>query len=221
MFMFLFSEGMAPFYRIISSFPTVFFTFLLALCLIFWLIAILGVIDIDVLDLPDTSADSSGMVNGAAGLLMKLGLNGVPLTVSLSLIAIFGWAISYNTTYFSNTESYLLLMRWVANIGIFVIALIGSIFLTALVLKPVRSLFNKMSADFSKNIIGQIAIVRTSRVDTRFGEAVCQDGGAGLTLKVRAYEGVQFKKNDRVVLLEYIESENAYRIISEEEFTRV
>ncbi len=219
MFMFLFSEGMAPFYRIISSFPTVFFTFLLALCLIFWLIAILGVIDIDALDLPDAGTDS-GMVNGVAGVLMKLGLNGVPLTISLSLIAIFGWAISYNAVYFLQTESYVLVLKWVVNGGIFLAAVIGSVVLASIVLRQIRGLFNKMSADFQKDIIGQIAVVRTSRVDTRFGEATFNDGAAGLVLKVRAFEGSQFHKNDRVVLLEYIENDNAYRIISEEEFLR-
>ena len=34
-----------------------------------------------------------------------------------------------------------------------------------------------------KHIIGQVAVVRSSRVDERFGEATMEDGGAGVAVK--------------------------------------
>jgi hypothetical protein len=215
------SEAMTPFYQNISHFPTVFFTFLLAVCLLFWLIAIIGIIDIDALDLPDISigAEESGMINGAAGLLMKAGLNGVPFTIVLSFIALFGWTISYNAVHFLHVADYYAPVRWLANIIIFLVALYSAVFLTAQVIKPLRRFFNKLSVDVQKIVLGQVAIVRTSRVDDKFGEAEFNDGAAGLILKVRAFGSSTFKKNDRVVLLEYLEFDNAYRIISEEEFT--
>ncbi len=42
---------MDPFYQNITSFPTVIFTFVLAICVLYWLLAVLGVVDIDVLDI--------------------------------------------------------------------------------------------------------------------------------------------------------------------------
>lgn len=218
MFAVLVSDAMTPFYQNIGSFPTVFFTVLLVACLIFWLIAILGVVDIDSLDLPDVGGGEPGMVNGAAGLLMKLGIQGVPITVSLSFIALFGWTISYNAVHFLQVASFPDPIRWVINTAIFIGAFIGASIITGWVTRPLRGLFVKMSQDFTKSVLGQPAIVRTSRVDEKFGEAVLEDGAAGLILKVRAYAGTQFSKGDKVVLLEYIEAENVYRVISEEEF---
>ena len=45
-----------------------------------------------------------------------------------------------------------------------------------------------------------------------------EDGGAGLILKVRADEALGLKRGDRVVLLEYLEAQHAYRVITEDEF---
>ena len=61
-------------------------------------------------------------------------------------------------------------------------------------------------------------MVRTSRVDNDFGEAVLEDGGAGLILKVRSTGDATFVKGDRVVLLEHLKNENVYRVVSEAEF---
>lgn len=219
MFAFFVSESMTPFYQNMSSFPTVIFTFLLTVCLLFWLVSILGILDIDALDLPDVDAASEGsMVNAAAGLLMKLGLNGVPVTVIISFIALFGWTASYNAIHFLHIADWAMPFRWIANVGVFIGSLFLAVVITAQAIKPLRCLFNKMSHDVPKQVIGQVAIVRTSRVDEKFGEAEFNDGAAGFIFKVRATGGRVFKKNDRVVLLEYLEDKNAYQVVSEKEF---
>ena len=46
MFAIFLTEGMNPFYQNIASFPTVVFTFVLLLTLLYWLVAILGFVDI-------------------------------------------------------------------------------------------------------------------------------------------------------------------------------
>lgn len=225
MFAILLSEKMDPFYQNVSSFPTVFFTFFLLLSLMFWMIAVLGLIDIGFLDVIDVDGgildldgDGSTVPDGIAGFILILGLNGVPITIIITLVSMFGWFISYYLVYFS--DGYLLggLVSWLANIGFFLLSLYVAIKLTSVVIRPLRPLFEKMQQNTQQIIIGQTAIVRTSRVDEGFGEAVLDDGGAGLILKIRAMEGDQFTKNDRVVLLEYLMELNAYRVISEEEF---
>ena len=67
-------------------------------------------------------------------------------------------------------------------------------------------------------MLGQVAIVRSSRVDRLFGEASFDDGGAGLIIKVRAMNDQVFKRGDRVVLLEFVAQENIYKVISEQDF---
>ena len=68
---------------------------------------------------------------------------------------------------------------------IFLYSLYIAAWITAYAIRPIRRLFDASTAQSSKDLIGQKAIVRTSRVDENFGEAVLEDGGAGLILKVR------------------------------------
>lgn len=219
MFAFLLDDSMAPFYHNISSFPTVFFTFLLTICLLFWLITLLGAIDIEAFDLPTADVGGEGgILDAAGGLMMKLGLNGVPVTIILSFIALFGWTISYNAVHYLHITDFSAPISWLANTAVFAAALFLAIGLTAQAIKPLRSLFNKMSQDTPSQVIGQVAIVRTSRVDDKFGEAEFDNGAAGFIFDVRATDGQVFKKNDRVVLLEYKKEQDAYLVISEKEF---
>jgi len=88
----------------------------------------------------------------------------------------------------------------------------------SLLVRPLRPLFLKLEATTSKSVLGQVAIVRSGRVTAAQGEATLEDGGAGLILRVRADEAHGFKRGDRVVLLEYLEAEHAYRVITEDEF---
>jgi hypothetical protein len=66
--------------------------------------------------------------------------------------------------------------------------------------------------------LGQTLKLRTSRVDSTFGEATLNDGGAGLILKVRCDKDNEFQKGDRLVAFKYDQEQNIYHVISEDEF---
>jgi len=227
MFAILLSEGMNPFYQNISSFPTVVFTFFLLLTVLYWLVAVLGLVEVDVLDfdLPDAEGgldiNANNQLSSAealAGLMLRLGLHGVPVTIIVSIISLFGWLTSYYIVHFSFGMVPDGIVQYLAGIPVFLLSLYIGVMITAFLIKPLRPLFKKAQQHTPKLVLGQAAIVRTSRVDNNFGEATLEDGGAGLILKVRATDDKTFSKSDRVVLLEYIESTNAYRVISEKEF---
>lgn len=227
MFAIFLHEGMDPFYENISSFPTAIFTFLLCLCLLYWLVAVLGLVELDVLDfdVPDMDGavemnPDSGVnnVEGLAGLAMRFGLYGVPVTIIVSLIALVGWLVSYYAMHYGAAFAPNGPMRWLIGLPVLCIAFYVGVIITAVIIKPLRSLFNKASQQTVQHILGQTAIVRTSRVDRAFGEAALEDGGASLILKIRAHGDEIFTRGDRVVLLERLENENAYRVVSEQEF---
>ena len=48
----LLSEKMDPFYLNISSFPTIFFSITLVFSMMFWCVSVLGLVDIDFIDIP-------------------------------------------------------------------------------------------------------------------------------------------------------------------------
>lgn len=229
MFAILLSEGMNPFYENISSFPTVFFTFFLLLTVLYWLVAVLGFIEIDVLDFDIPEADGAldgaldagdGMTNAdaLAGLALKLGLYGVPVTIIVSFLSLIGWIVCYYICHFLLDWLPTGLLRYAAGIPILLGSLWVAVMVTAVIIKPLRPLFKKAEQHTPKRILGQTVIVRTSRVDSEFGEAELDDGGAGLILRVRADKDQTFTRGDRVVLLQHLEPENVYRVVSEEEF---
>lgn len=228
MFAIFLTEGMDPFYQNISSFPTVVFTFLLLLCLLYWLVAMLGFVDIDVLDFDaadlDPDFDFSHSNNhlsspdALAGLVLRFGLVGVPVTVILSLISLFGWLLSYYAVHFLFPFIPGSWLKLLVAIPLLLATTYVAVMITAQVIKPLRPLFKDTLTEGKKYLLGQVAIVRTSRVDSHFGEAVLEDGGAGLILKVRTSGEQQFKQGDKVVLLEYMAQQGSYRVVSEAEF---
>lgn len=218
---------MNEFLLTIFSFPTVLFTILLGVVVLYWLSAALGLVDIEVLDvdLPDMDGHLSANAHGEqgfaetfAGFLLKLGLNGVPITIVITFLTIFGWLASYYLSYFFLAMFGYGWLRYLVGLPIIVGALYVAVLITAQAIKPLRQFFAKIDQHTEKKILGQIAIVRSSKVDAESGEANVDDGGAGLIVKVRAFGENHFVRGDRVVLLEYLPDRHLYRVIPEEEF---
>lgn len=216
---------MNEFLLTIFSFPTVIYTVVLIVAMLYWLCAAFGLLDLELLDVDASGLEGQlhahaehSFAETFAGILLRLGLNGVPVTLVVTLIAIIGWVISY---YLSYMELVLLGYGWVrfiVGIPILIFSFYLAVLATAQIIKPLRKLFAKAEQFVEKKILGQTAIVRSSKVDKYSGEANFDDGGAGLILKVRAAGDDQFVRGDRVVLLEYSAEEHIYRVISESEF---
>lgn len=222
MFALFFSEKMDPFYQICTSFPTIIFFVLLVFSMLYWVLAALGMVDLDVLDFDVAESEVGDHLNNLdvmSGVLLKLGLNGVPLTIIITLMSLVGWVISFFLVYFIFPLLPAGIVQFIVGIPVFFASVYGAALITAMAIKPLRPLFLTADQQVEKQLLGKVAIVRTGRVDQTFGEANIEDGGAGLILKVRCYEGEAFKKGDHVVLLEYEPHENTYKVVSEAEFT--
>lgn len=230
MFAILLSKDMEPFYQTIASFPTIIFTVLLGLVLFYWLVAVIGLVDIDFLDI-DADVDAGDSVSGPnalAGLLMRFGLGGVPVTISLSIVIIVGWFVCYYGAYMllPLADDYVsslgsiaaAVIRYALGVPLFFGSLYVGLKVASLLIKPLRPLFVTAQQKTSDRVLGQVAIVRTSRVDQSFGEATLSDGGAGLVLQVRATAGQTLERHARVIPIEYLEEKNAYRVVLESEF---
>lgn len=225
MFAVFLSNKMDPFFEIIVSFPTVIFTVFLIFSIFYWVLAVLGLVDIDMLDfdVPESAdiatGDALSVLNILSGLMLKLGLNGVPVAIVASLVTLFGWLFSFLAVFFLFPIIPTTPLKFLVGILIFIGAAYCAAIVTAWLIKPLRPLFLASNQEVQRNILGQSAVVRTGVVDKTFGEALIEDGGAGLIVKVRSYKDETFKRGERVVLIEYLASENIYRVVSEAEFT--
>lgn len=209
---------MAIFLHIIFSFPTVIFTGLLALVMVYWLIAITGLVETDALDQMLLSDGDAIDASGLAALLNKLGLGRVPLTIIISMLVLCAWVISFAGTRLLMPQTDWHAIQFLLGVAITALALVGGLLLTIVLLRPVHALLRHIPAEGEPAIIlGRTGIVRSGMVSPESGQALIEDGGAGLLLQVRTLQGT-LPRGTAVVVIEQLTEQNAWRIVSEEEF---
>jgi hypothetical protein len=198
------------FLQIALSFPTLVFSVLLMVAIGYWLIAMLGLVELDVLDV--SAADGVEVdVGDLPAVMMKLGFDGLPITLIFTGIAFFAWLLSYAGALLLGAVQPGLL-GWALAIGLAILAFLLAIPLAGLALRPLRGLFVRHEAPAPDALLARTAIVRSATVTESHGTASLDDGGAGLILQVRAPPG-RFQRGDSVVLVEYLTEANAYRVI--------
>ena len=205
---------MIDFTNNILSFPTLFYTGLLALVLLYWVSSLFGIGDIDI-DTGDLDVDISDTA-ASSGFLTKFKLDGIPITISISVVVFLSWIFSFLLVHFYQDE---LLESWLRTfIGFWVIVLapVVSALLSGILLSPLKPVFHKMKNEAegqkADSLVGQAVIVRTNKVTMSFGDADIDSGGASLILKIRAEEPNSFKRGDRLMLSEYHPHENTYKV---------
>lgn len=229
--------------EVLFSFPTVAFTAPLVLCLFYWIFVLVGALDLDsgaghadgAADGIDGHADGAleagghghadaggdhghdGDADGGDGvddgdgvfatMMSALKLRKVPLTVRLSLLSLFGWLASGLTSLSVSNAG------WPLRIGIFFGALVVSVLVTSLVIRPLVPVFESREAgNRDADLVGKIAVVSTGTVTETFGQATFDDGGAGLTLQVRAHVPNHIKKGTRCVIVDHDKERGTFSV---------
>lgn len=222
---------MKEFLAIVIQFPTVIFTALLGVVVLYWALVVLGMFDMDLLDFDldldvdadvdldldvDAGADAGDPEishSGVGGFLAFFGLVGAPVTVITSVIITWCWLLSllYGT--------YLQPMipdwgfTWVISLIFIFVAFIASLFLTQFSIKPIQPLFeHNGKALGNKDIVGQLCEIATGKVDEKFGQARYNKDGAGLILEVRNTSGADLKKGNKALIVGYNAEKMTYRV---------
>lgn len=208
---------MNAFLSTVLSFPTVPWSVLLAGCAVYWALASTGLLH-----------HGDGGVNGHAGhhagdgavgvgLLARVGLGGVPVTVAMTLLAFVGWVLTYFV--------HLLLLTGLpgglrAGLGLVTLAasvVVGTA-LTAVLLRPLRAVNARLSGPRPRPLAGRVGTVTSAHVDDTSGRAAFEDGGAGLILEVRAPPPDRPRRGDRVVILDHDPVTHTYTVVTEDHF---
>jgi len=210
-------EAFFVFITKISLYPTIVFTGLVMFVTLYWVVSLLGMADMDSVDVGETGSDAAvsdlSSTGFFTGLMLKFGLYGVPLVIILSLISLIGWLLSYLYTSFLHQNFDSGVLYYVFGTGALIFVLVVSMWLTGIIISPIRKNIARIPKRNSANNVGKIAIVRTLSVTDKHGEAELNDGGAGLILKVRSDNSTSLlKKGDRVMLIAYLEEKNTYEV---------
>ena len=208
-------ESFLVFITKISLYPTVIFTGLVMFVTLYWVVSLLGMTDMDTVEMSESGSDVANLTSTGffTGLMLKFGLYGVPLIIILSLISLIGWVLSYLYTSFLHQYFDSGLLYYVFGTGALIFVLVISMWLTGIIISPIRKNIANIPKRNAANNLGKIAIVRTLSVTDKHGEAELNDGGAGLILKIRSdTDESLLKQGDEVVLVEYLEAANTYRV---------
>ena len=215
-------EAFLVFITKISLYPTIIFTGLVMFVTLYWVVSLLGMADMDTIELGDLGGDTDvanlSSTGFFTGLMLKFGLYGVPFIIILSLISLIGWLLSYLYTSFLHQYFDSGILYYLFGTGALVFVLVVSMWLTGIIISPIRKNIAKIPQRNFSNNVGKVAVVRTLSVTDKHGEAALNDGGAGLILKIRSDNTDNLlKQGDKVLLVEYVEEANTYRVTSVKE----
>ncbi|KYF82954.1 hypothetical protein BE11_38955, partial [Sorangium cellulosum] len=137
-------------------------------------------------------------------LLVALQLHRVPATVSLTLVAAFGWFSSVLSTMLAEPAWIGAgLPRWALGLAVLAGSLTVAVLLTSLAVRPIAPLFVTRHAQAKKDLVGRVCVISTGRVDERFGQAVIEEGGASHILDVRSDTPGALRRGDRALLVSW------------------
>jgi hypothetical protein len=170
------------------SFPAAIFIVLLAIVVIYWLLVLIGTLDVEIGDLD--------LADG-------IGLGGVPATISFSVLTVAGWFVSLVGTVMM--EGVLTgVLRIAVGIGVIVGALTGGLFAAGAVAKPLRKLYVTGGAASRGDFVGRECVIRTGTVTGDFGqaEATAADGSSAI-IQVRQTGEHALTHGDRALIFDY------------------
>ncbi|MGK3992351.1 glycine zipper family protein [Sorangium sp. So ce1024] len=149
-------------------------------------------------------ADVGDGSHGVGSLLAALKLHRVPATVSITLVAAFGWFSSVLATMAAEPAwRGAGLPGWALGLAVLAGSLTAALLLTSLAVRPIAPLFVTRHAQAKKDLVGRVCVISTGRVDERFGQAVIEEGGASHILDVRCDTPGALRRGDRALLVSW------------------
>lgn len=194
-----------------SQFPTVIFSVVLGIIVVYWIIGLLGLVDLDFsgdfeadLDIDtDIDGDINASLGSLSGLLLTFGLTGIPFTLVISIISLICWLISFYLHYYLFTLLPSGWLYYLAGFAATVIIFFISLPITAIIIRPLKGMFKSAETATSHHLVGKEAIIATSTVSDTFGQARVFNDGAEILLDVRCDQALELKAGAKVLLIEY------------------
>lgn len=157
------------------GFPAAIFSFLLIVVIGYWLVVLLGLIDLDTPD-GDTSDTGTGF----------LGLGGVPVGVTFSFLVALSWLGCLVGSVLLHRESVTGTLLTGLSIALLIGALVVAWMVTKLLIRPLRYMLPDEKVPSRRDFIGRMCVIRTGRVDLEFGQATVRAADGSLsTIQVR------------------------------------
>lgn len=207
---------MGHFFDAAVGWPTALWTALLGVVLVYWLLAIVGLVDFESsgLDLDlDVQADGdAGDLGTLASYVVAMGLNGVPFSIVVSLVVLVAWTLSCLAGMWLLPLVPTTLLSVLAGAAVMLASFGLAIVATARLIRPLRPLFVSHAAATNASLVGQPCRVLTGQVDEKVGRAEVQRLGAGINIRVRARTPNTLTKGSSARITDYDAGSGRYLI---------
>jgi len=193
------------------------YTMFLGFVMVYWLMLILGAVDISFLDI-DLDLDVDGEVDinmdtGEGGFFFQIAeffnLGHVPLMLFISFFALSLWSVSMGFSMMTGNES-------ISMAGMIAIPnILASVFIAKYAVLPFVPIFKAMdmrSPETHGTLIGRTGIISSMTVTEKYGEINLTTKGAPHILSVRSSEE-GLSKGDKVLIVEQDRESNTYEVI--------
>lgn len=201
------------------AYPTAVWTALLSIVLVYWLLAMVGLVDFEHSGLDfdiEAQADAElENISTLASYVVAFGLNGVPFSVAVSLIVLYAWVLSCLAGMWLLPLVPTALLGLLAGSGVLLAAAALALPLTARTIRPLRRLFVTHAAISNAALVGLACKVLTGRVDQRVGRAEVAQRGASLNIRVWAETPNALTKGSAARIVEYDAARQRYLIVPE------
>lgn len=210
---------MGSFFDAAFGFPTAIYTALLGVVLIYWLLAIVGMVDFESSGIDtdiDTHIDGDVEELGTiASYVVACGLNGVPFSVAISLLTLSAWTLCCLAGMWLLPLVPTALLQAVAGMVVLAASFALALPVTAALVRPLRGLFVTHNAVSNAALVGANCSVLSANVDEQFGRAEVNRRGAPINIRVWAAVPNTLAKGSVARIVEYDEAGNRYRIEAE------
>lgn len=168
------------------SFPTVVFTACLAVVFVYWLVVLIGAVDLDILD-------ADGGEAGVAGALLPTTRAGrdVPITIVVSLWILLSWLASGVLVLVAADLGLSAALPTLLSLLVLVLAPVAAWMLTVLAMLPLARLYRTDDAASHHDFVGKTCVIRTTGVSADFGQAeITSTDGSSAIVQVRLGDGL-------------------------------
>lgn len=198
------------------AYPTMIYTVLLVVVLFYWLLAIVGLVNLESSGLEietELQADADvGDLGTLAGFLVALGINGVPFSIVVSLMVLLSWMFSCLFGMWLLPLVPSAPLAAVAGTAVLILCPLLALPLTARLIRPMRGLFVTHTAISNHSLVGSSCKVLTGHVDEKFGRAEVSTRGTGVNIAVWAETPNDLVKGSVARIIEYDSARQRYLI---------
>jgi len=192
--------------------PSIVFSIALAVVVIYWCLAIMGLVDwgegVDM----DVDMDAPGEIGLIASYVVAFGLSGVPFSIVVTLLAIVGWLLSMLASIWLLPWVPTLPLHLAAGLGLLLACAFLSIVISARLVRPLRGIFVTRWGTSSASLVGQECRILTGVVDERQGRAEVAQRGASINIRVWAASPNTLQRGSSAIICEYDAAAHRYLV---------